>query len=80
MERYPLETLSRSKTNNFFFTSKVYSIERRRVSSAARTAKIGIKIGINRYTAISKKVVGETGERRMSNGGCTTERNCAYAI
>ena len=34
----------------------------------------------NRYTAISKKVVGETGERRMSNGGCTTERNCAYAI
>ena len=50
------------------------------MSSAARTAKIGIKIGINRYTAISRKVVGETGERRMSNGGCTTERNCAYAI
>ena len=41
MERYPLETLSRSKTNNlfFFFTSKVYSIERRSVSSAMRTAK-----------------------------------------
>ena len=40
-ERYPLETLSRSRTNNFFFffTSKVYSIERRSVSSAMRTAK-----------------------------------------
>ena len=32
------------------------------------------------YTAIPKKAVGENGERRMSNGGCTTERNCGYAI
>ena len=32
------------------------------------------------YSAISKKVVGETRERRMSNGGCTTERNRGYAI
>ena len=32
------------------------------------------------YTAISKKVVGENGERRMSNGGWTTERNGGYAI
>ena len=33
-----------------------------------------------RYTAISKKVVGENGEWRMSKGGCTTERNYGYAI
>ena len=32
------------------------------------------------FTTISKKVVGENGERRMSNGGCRTERNCGYAI
>ena len=32
------------------------------------------------YTAISEKAVGEIGERRMSNGSCTTERNCGYAI
>ena len=32
------------------------------------------------YTSISKKVVGENGERRMSNGGWTTERKCGYAI
>ena len=32
------------------------------------------------YTAISKKVVEENGERRMFNGGCTTERNGGYAI
>ena len=32
------------------------------------------------YTAISKKVVEENGERRMFNGGCTTERNSGYAI
>ena len=40
-ERYPLETLSRSKTNNFFFffTSKVYSIERRSVSSQREQQK-----------------------------------------
>ena len=29
---------------------------------------------------ISEQVVGENGERRMSNGGCTTERNCVYAV
>ena len=33
-----------------------------------------------RYTAISEKVVAESGERRMSKGGCTTERNYGYAI
>ena len=32
------------------------------------------------HTAISKKVIEENGERRMSNGGCTTERNCGYAV
>ena len=32
------------------------------------------------HTAISKTVVGENGARRMSNGGCTTERNCVYAV
>ena len=32
------------------------------------------------YTVVSKKVVGENGERRMLNGRCTTERNCGYAI
>ena len=63
MERYPLETLSRSKTNNFFFTSKVYSIERRRVSSAARTAKKAI--GIQPF----QKRLSE----RLANGECRTE-------
>ena len=32
------------------------------------------------HTVILKKVVGENGERRMSNGGYTTERNCVYAV
>ena len=50
MERYPLETLSGSKTNNFFFKWKVYSIERRCVLSAATNSKkaVGIQLFQNR--------------------------------
>ena len=31
-----------------------------------------------KYTAISKNVVGENDECRLSNGGCTTEKKCGY--
>ena len=30
------------------------------------------------YTPISKNVVGENGEWQLSNGNCTTERNCGF--
>ena len=32
------------------------------------------------YTPISKNVVGENGEWQLSNGNCTTERNCGFYI
>ena len=32
------------------------------------------------YTPISKNVVGENGEWQLSNGNCTTERNCGFHI
>ena len=32
------------------------------------------------YTPISKNVVGEYGEWQLSNGNCTTERNCGFHI
>ena len=32
------------------------------------------------YTPISKKGVGESGERQLSNGNCTTERNCGFHV
>ena len=30
------------------------------------------------YTAISRNVVGENAECQLSNGDCTTEKNCGY--
>ena len=30
------------------------------------------------YTAISRNVVGENDECQLSNGDCTTEKNCGY--
>ena len=35
---------------------------------------------ISKYTPISKNVVGENGEWQLSNGNCTTERNCGFHI
>ena len=32
------------------------------------------------HTFISKTVVGESGEKQLSNGDCTTERNCGFHI
>ena len=32
------------------------------------------------YTPISKNVVGENGEWQLTNGNCTTERNCGFHI
>ena len=32
------------------------------------------------HTPISKNVVGENGEWQLSNGNCTTERNCGFHI
>ena len=32
------------------------------------------------YIAISKNVVGENGEWQLSNGDCTTERNCGFHL
>ena len=32
------------------------------------------------YTPISKHVVGQNGEWQLSNGNCTTERNCGFHI
>ena len=32
------------------------------------------------YTPISKNIVGENGEWQLSNGNCTTERNCGFHI
>ena len=32
------------------------------------------------YTPISKNVVGENGDWQLSNGNCTTERNCGFYV
>ena len=38
------------------------------------------KISSSMYTPISKNVVGENGEWQLSNGNCTTERNCGFPV
>ena len=52
-----------------------------------KTLKIRVKLILNcpqahaiTYTPISKNVVGENGEWQLSNGNCTTERNCGFHI
>ena len=37
-----------------------------------------IRDDFTKYTPISKNVVGENGEWQLSNGNCTTERNCGF--
>ena len=39
-----------------------------------------IAVYLDVYTPISKNVVGENGEWQLSNGNCTTERNCGFYI
>ena len=38
------------------------------------------QINSSTHTLISKNVVGENGEWQLSNGDCTTERNCGFHI
>ena len=37
-----------------------------------------LQYDLNTNTPISKNVVGENGEWQLSNGNCTTERNCGF--